>query len=440
MALAVVVGVGSAQEVQIITVNKQVGTGTDTATSDRGVLIGENYTLAQRQENIDNHRYGLLPAGLTDYIASLGADYKPLTKQDFGPDIFKYDRDHIAETQLKYRNSYALIVKTGPAEVSAIVFLRWGGDYTHQVLHTVKYAPARGMNLYLNYGDIGKYSKYEKSGSPNGFTDRSHGLEVSLAGQWQHRWLWYNYRFRKVSEASAIDPLVQAELDKLNWVNFPGRNVSSWVSEGRSEIHARPGIAAIGGPDGGNCCWHMGGDARRYLQLTKRKERPTLILISVNRNTDTQILFSYYEIGHIGIEGFDDIDPADLLKTIKKRTIDKNQERKKKGLPELIVKGWVTQPTLNDEDHSVRWAISHTEDGIPMVTAMALVLGKVGFTRLVSVTTQKQYSAEYFETMLKDYYFYGCCDFKEFGGGDKINEHSIDSLVSSIAVVEGIKD
>ena len=138
-----------------------------------------------------------------------------------------------------------------------------------------------------------------------------------------------------------------------------------------------------------------GKEAHKYMRISEGHDgfKPDAFVLRVEGpNQDTQILFTYQDIGFVKMDDWDEhIDKDSLLKEIQKNTEAANKI-KEKGYPSLYVDGWVQEPYLDKRNAIVYWAISaHTSEGVSIVNAKAMKLGRKGFAEIVWMGTPKQF-------------------------------------------------
>jgi uncharacterized membrane-anchored protein len=139
-----------------------------------------------------------------------------------------------------------------------------------------------------------------------------------------------------------------------------------------------------------------GKEAHKYMRISQGHDgfKPDALIVRVDGpNQDTQVLFTYHDIGFVKMDDWEEhIDKDELLKEIQKSTEAANKI-KEEGYPKLYVDGWAQEPYLDKGNAVVYWAISaHTSEGGSIVNAKAMKLGRKGFAEIVWMGAPKQFS------------------------------------------------
>ena len=139
-----------------------------------------------------------------------------------------------------------------------------------------------------------------------------------------------------------------------------------------------------------------GKEAHKYMRISEGHDgfKPDASIVRVEGpSQDTQVLFTYHDIGYVKMDDWEEhIDKDELLKEIQKRTEAANKI-KEKGYPKLYVDGWAQEPYLDKANAIVYWAISaHTSEGASIVNAKAMKLGRKGFAEIVWMGNPNQFA------------------------------------------------
>jgi len=185
-------------------------------------------------------------------------------------------------------------------------------------------------------------------------------------------------------------------VEELNWVTEPGPQE---IATG----HARYTINA-------NEFLVRGDDAAEYSRLTQGHDlyHPDAIVTRIDGpEMGTDIWIEFDSIGYVKTDDWEDtIDADELLDSIKDGTEETNR-RRDKGTPAMTVDGWAEEPHLDRTDGVVYWAVSLRQGEQPLINAIALKLGRKGYTELTWVGDPSQFvnAAQSLRPVLDAYQF-----------------------------------
>lgn len=154
------------------------------------------------------------------------------------------------------------------------------------------------------------------------------------------------------------------------------------------------------------------------------------------------VLFQNIKTGYVPLDDWKELNSKDLLEEITQNTEKENKERRKRGVSELHVIGWIQEPTLDLETKTVYWAIeadSGADDNL--VNSVAIRLGREGYEEITWITYRSSYvsSGSPLETMLKAHNFNFGYRYNDYQLGDKIAGFGIAGLVAATAGAKALK-
>ena len=170
-----------------------------------------------------------------------------------------------------------------------------------------------------------------------------------------------------------------SELLTLDWIDEPG--IYDIGQTGR-QIELDERFALI-----------LGDDARTYFELVNGEAREQIEAVLIDNVELTEAYYAYSDIGYVTLDDWKDVDPDDLMEGIKRATDEANRTRREVGIPEVRVRGWVTQPTLDRDAGMVYWVIEAQTADMTLLNAVALKLGRQGFEMVTWVVTPQYYMA-----------------------------------------------
>ncbi len=108
----------------------------------------------------------------------------------------------------------------------------------------------------------------------------------------------------------------------------------------------------------------------------------------------SEAILSYIPTGYVKLDDWARVDPAEFLNQLISQTETANANRVNRGISPLHVNGWVQQPTLNQETHTVSWVLlDHSDTGERGLNAVAIKLGRLGVERITYVDNAANASA-----------------------------------------------
>jgi len=140
----------------------------------------------------------------------------------------------------------------------------------------------------------------------------------------------------------------------------------------------------------------VGAQARKYLELTQGIDGwPDVVALIESTGGATAGSFidiEYHEIGFLEDEDWKDVVPDSLLQEIIDGTRESNPIRAENGYPTLEVLGWAEEPHYNERNNTVYWATQlRDSEGIEVINAIALKLGRHGYSRLTWTGDPQQF-------------------------------------------------
>lgn len=179
----------------------------------------------------------------------------------------------------------------------------------------------------------------------------------------------------------------------------------------------------------------LGNDAKKTRQLNGSIDHECVEAAVYDKFFNQTIVFETINNGYLSIEDCLKIDSRSLLRTIKKNTAIENVERRKKGLEELNVIGWIKEPTIDRLTNTVYWAIeASSEDEGNFVNSTAIRLSRFGHERIVWITDKEQYvsSGGHLDVLLRSYTFDPGYRYQDFVKGDKMAKYSLIDLLQQL--------
>lgn len=223
-------------------------------------------------------------------------------------------------------------------------------------------------------------------------------------------------KYPKTQEA-----LFQAIL-KLNWETEP-KEYSLAGSRGKYLLSE--GLTLV-----------RGEDAKRFMFLNQgTTEFKNVEAVAVDWNSGNQLIFMFIKSGYVKDDNWGNLDKDLLLEGIIETTEKSNQSRISRGFMPIENMTWAQEPTYEKSSKTSYWALKFNEGKKVTTNAIALKLGRNGFSELIWVAPLKDldFSGGLLREALNNYKFEKGFRYADFSAGDKIAAFGIASLVAVTA-------
>ncbi|WP_322046625.1 DUF2167 domain-containing protein [Paraburkholderia sp. J67] len=150
-------------------------------------------------------------------------------------------------------------------------------------------------------------------------------------------------------------------------------------------------------------------------------------------------VISYDNTGHVKDD--EKIDPSAILEELKKSGELSNEERRKRGWPELHLIGWQIEPHYEPDTRRLSWATLNESNGEKVVNYTTKVLSRTGVATVILVTDPDKLdqSVAELKAQLDGFAFNPDQQYAEFRDGDKIAEYGLTGLIVGGAAAAAIK-
>jgi uncharacterized membrane-anchored protein len=170
-------------------------------------------------------------------------------------------------------------------------------------------------------------------------------------------------------------------------------------------------------------------DTSRFLELNGNPPSPDHYVLA-------PMDMSWFSVFNFDPSGYvrDDekIDPDELLNTLKEMNKSGAEERRRLGLPALVLEGWYVVPHYDTLTRRLEWGTRlRSEDNEIIVNYSTRLLGRRGVMRatLVSSPASLDSDVRSFKEELKGFDFNTGAHYTEFRQGDKVAEYGLAALV-----------
>lgn len=227
-------------------------------------------------------------------------------------------------------------------------------------------------------------------------------------------------------EATPQQKAFLRELDKLKWVDGP-------------TAIKMPGNATLNLPEG--YVYLDQKNTKRYLELNENLADGSEVMVAPDDLSWTAYL-GFLDEGYVKDD--EEIDADALLKQLKEGTEQANEERRKRGWPDLHVVGWASPPAYNRETKRLEWATTLESEGSQGVNFFTKILGRHGHTsvQMVSNPDGLRVSEQALNGVLGGFDYTSGNRYADFKPGDKVAEYGLAAMVvggaAAVAAKKGL--
>jgi uncharacterized membrane-anchored protein len=210
-----------------------------------------------------------------------------------------------------------------------------------------------------------------------------------------------------------------------------------WVNAGTLKLPLSGGRVAL--PQGYRMV--LGEDARRLSVLSGNPDDSGVEAVVLSPKFEDEIVFQSVNEGYVSLNDWTHVDPNNMIRSILDGTEQANTERRRQGLDEIHVIGWLQEPTLDRQTSTVYWAIEGSTDHGNIVNSIALRLGRNGYERLNWIADRINYASVggQLDVMLRAHTFEPGFQYADHQPGDKAALYGIAGLVATVAGAKALK-
>jgi uncharacterized membrane-anchored protein len=208
------------------------------------------------------------------------------------------------------------------------------------------------------------------------------------------------------------------QMPKLNWQSGPMKGKLGTMAE----VDVPEGYEFIGAQDTQTLM-------RLYGNNVHGNE---LGLIQPKSGDDWFLIFEFDSVGYVKDDEKDKLDVDAILDSIKAGTDAGNEERRRRGAPELHVVGWQEKPNYDATTHNLQWAIKAKSEDHFVVNYNTRILGRRGVMEATLVANPDKLAAivPTYKQLLTKFSYSAGSTYGEFQAGDKIAEYGLTALVA----------
>lgn len=167
------------------------------------------------------------------------------------------------------------------------------------------------------------------------------------------------------------------------------------------------------------------------------------LIFSDNDKDNYMVVVKYFSAGYIKDDDAKNWDTKELFNGLKEGTEKNNEERVKKGIPELEIIGWVQEPTYDADKKQLVWAMSAKDKGSKAapnkqsINYNTYILGREGYLTMNLVTSLDKINVykPAIGQLLGSTAFVDGKKYTDFNSStDKVAEYGLAALVAGVAV------
>lgn len=183
---------------------------------------------------------------------------------------------------------------------------------------------------------------------------------------------------------------------------------------------------------------HLGvfeSDAQKPCQLMDNDFDQNIEAVVLDGSLENDVYFEYCDDGYVSLDSWSKIDPVQLMKGLKRNIKDSNKGQRNPGHHVPHVVGWIQEPTLDRDKHTVFWAIKGKDSDFEeySVSATAIKLGRHGYERLTWIGDLYNFKAfgGKLDEMLRAHSFDSGYNYSDYIPGDNVAQYGIATLVGA---------
>jgi uncharacterized membrane-anchored protein len=183
--------------------------------------------------------------------------------------------------------------------------------------------------------------------------------------------------------------------------------------------------------------------ADRLMAAYGNGKDPSLLGVVMPKSDDDDwvITVNFDKAGYIKDDDAKNWNVNELLDSLREGTEQSNEERKKRGFPELIMDGWVEAPKYDSNSQRLVWsvAVKHKGEGAtenPTVNYNTYALGRDGYITLDLITQKSMVPKDKTAvlTLLDNLNYVEGKRYADFNSStDKVAEYGLAALVAGVA-------
>jgi len=183
--------------------------------------------------------------------------------------------------------------------------------------------------------------------------------------------------------------------------------------------------------------------AERLMQAYGNGKDPSLLGVVMPKSDDEDwvVTVNFDKAGYIKDDDARNWNVTELLDSLREGTEASNEERKKRGFPELTVDGWVEAPKYDSNTQRLVWSVAAQHKGAgadedPTVNYNTYALGREGYITLDLITEKARVPMDKAAVLalLDNLHYVEGKRYADFDAStDKVAEYGLAALVAGVA-------
>lgn len=143
-------------------------------------------------------------------------------------------------------------------------------------------------------------------------------------------------------------------------------------------------------------------------------------------------VFEFDPVGYVKDDEKDELDPDELLDSIREGTKEDNKERARMGAAPMYIKGWYKKPYYDEATHYLEWIIAGESWGVENLNVNTRILGRKGVMTVTLITSPETIAGDLpaYRDWLKGFDFQAGQKYGEYRSGDKVAEYGLMALIA----------
>lgn len=143
-------------------------------------------------------------------------------------------------------------------------------------------------------------------------------------------------------------------------------------------------------------------------------------------------VFEFDPVGYVKDDEKDELDPDELMDSIREGTKEANKERANMGVAPMHIKGWYKKPYYDEATHNLEWIIIGESEGVENLNVNTRILGRKGVMTVTLITSPQTIARDLavYRDWLKGFDFQPGQKYGEYRAGDKVAEYGLMALVA----------
>lgn len=158
------------------------------------------------------------------------------------------------------------------------------------------------------------------------------------------------------------------------------------------------------------------------------------------------VVYDFQDVGYVKDDEKDELNPAEMLSTMRSGLEEENAYRKQRGVPTVDIVGWAIEPRYDPETNVLEWATKAeftSPDGNKEISVnyKTKILGRKGVMNIIVVCDPDELDTvlPQYKTLMQGFNFIEGEKYAEYKPGDRVAQYGLAALVAGGAVAVAAK-